>query len=195
MGDGDGTAGRYLAFEHGNDAAAAAEHVPEADGHEHLPVVRVPGGYSQEEFDHAFRGAHHGSRVHGLVCRDVHEVRHPVLPRQVHEVAAADHVVEDRFFRVQLHERHVLVRRGMEHDVGPQPPEDVVEPGTVLDGADHAVVGDVGPVAVEFPLERIDGVFTVPEQHEAFRVEPADLPDEFTADGAAGAGDHHPVTC
>src|SRR5690606_24665904 len=56
--------------------------------------------------------------------------------------------------------------------------------------ADHAVVADLGPVAVELALEGVDAVLAVPEQDQVGRLEAADLPHELGADRAAGARDH-----
>src|SRR5690606_10053187 len=188
---GDGPAGCDLALEDGYHAAAAAQHVAEADRHELLVRAGAPGRVLHQVLDEPLGGAHDRGGVHRLVRRDVHEVGDAVLERELDEVAAADYVVEDRLFRVLLHERHVLVSSGMEDDVGAVAVEDVVEPGAVLDGTDDAVVPDLGPVAVELSFERVDAVLAVAEEDQVGGVEAADLPHQLGADGAAGAGDHH----
>ena len=88
----------------------------------------------------------------------------------------------------------MLVRSGVEDDVRAVAREHVIEPRAVLDGADDAVVLDVRVVAVQFALERVDAVLTVPEEDEFARVEAADLPHELRADRPTSARDHHALT-
>ncbi|MEJ2292310.1 MAG: hypothetical protein P8Y05_11435 [Deinococcales bacterium] len=127
----------------------------------------------------------------GLVGGDVHEVRYGVLERHRDEVVAADDVVEDGFLGVLLHQRHMLVRGGVEHHLRPVGREHVIEPVAVLDGADDGPVAHLRPLAVELALQGVDAVLAVAEEDELGRLEAADLAHQLRADRAAGAGDHH----
>ncbi len=79
----------------------------------------------------------------------------------------------------------------MKNDLRFVTPKHVIEPDDMLHFGDHAVVGNVGPVAVEFALERVDAVFAAPEQDQLFGSETADLPHQFRTDRPARAGNHH----
>ena len=63
------------------------------------------------------RRAHHAGRIHRLVGGDQDEALDAVLASACGEDPGADDVVLDRLARVRLHQRHVLVRGGVEDEV------------------------------------------------------------------------------
>ena len=84
-----------------------------------LPLPPLASPWTMSSHD-ALGGAHHARRVHGLVGRDHDEARRrrALTAARGQQPRAAD-VVLDRLARVRFHQRHVLVRRGVEDDVGP----------------------------------------------------------------------------
>ncbi len=79
--------------------------------------------------------AHHAGGIDRLVGRDHDEFLHGEFVGQLGQLLRAADVVLDRLAGVVLHHRHVLVRGGMEHDVGPMLAENLFQP---------VAVGDVG---------------------------------------------------
>ena len=174
--DGDRTTGRDLARERRDDAAAAPEHVAE-------PHRAEPGALGRTGEDdllaRPLRRAHHARGPHRLVGRDEHEPLDVDGDRGVDHVAGADDVRGDGLARVVLEQGHVLVRRGVEHDVGPVPAEHV---------EDHVAVADVGEHLHRRRVEPSRGVvevgLVVVEQHEPCGLELRDLTGDLAADRA-----------
>ena len=106
-----------------------------------------------------------------------------MVGRDLRERPRAEHVGLHRFGRVRLEDRHVLVRGGVEHDVGLVPLEDLAQPALVADvGEDR-----LGLVERRHDLEE-EAVVAV-EQEQARRAVLRDLAGDLAADRAAGAGD------
>ena len=114
MRDRDRAAARDLLPEERHDAAAAAEHVAEA--HREEAPAASGGGIAHDHLRDPLGGPHDARRLHGLVGRDQHEALDAVRQRRTRRRSRAEHVVGDRFGRVRLHQRHVLVRGGVEDD-------------------------------------------------------------------------------
>ncbi len=103
----------------------------------------------------------------------------------------APDVVLHRLARAGLHERHVLVRRGVEDEVGPVLGHHRVNPPPVGHVADHGVdVARAAPVA-QVVLDGEEAVLVPLEQHQTARAERQDLPAQLRPDRAAGAGDEN----
>ena len=82
--------------------------------------VLLPFGLGlDDQFGEPLRRAHHVGRVHRFVGRDQDEAVDAELVGRLGHQPRAAHVVLDRLARVLLHERHVLVSRRMEDDLGP----------------------------------------------------------------------------
>ena len=137
----------------------------------------------------------------GLVGGDEDEVPHAELVGQFgHALRAAD-VVADRLADVGFHQRHVLVGGGVEDDFRTD--------SCVKSCRIRGSIGDVGDAGVaawwrragrpELPLDVEDAVFAAAHQHSTAGLKRSDLPADFRADAAAGAGDHHraalPAAC
>ena len=105
----------------------------------------------------------------------------------------AQDVALERLGRAAFQQRQVLERRGMEHDVGPEPLEDLPDPARVADVGQHGLLGiEQGP-PVQRELDRVQGRL-VAVQHDQLRgPELVQLAAELGADGAARAGHQDPL--
>ena len=130
-GDRDRTAGRDLARERRDDAAAAAEHVAEAHRAEAVrPAATLASTIcSPTHFDAPITLA--GRTALSVEMNTKRST--PTRDGRVDDVARADDVGDDRLARVVLEQRHVLVRGGVEHDLGPVAVEHRVEERGVAD--------------------------------------------------------------
>ena len=137
------------------------------------------------------RLAHHRLRVDGLVRGDEHEALRAELDGDVGNGARDEGVVADGLERVRLHERHVLVGRGMEDDRGPVLLEDLPHlrrvAGIREDGGRRVEVALVDELALDLEEARL----AVVDEHEPGRAHPCDLPAQLGSDRAAGSGDEH----
>ena len=150
VGDRDRAARRDLPGERRDDAAPAARaRCRTAPSRNALPCGRVR---EHDLLADPLRRAHHARRAHGLVGRDEDEPLDPDADRGVDDVAGADDVGGDRLARVVLEQRHVLVRGGVEHDVGAEP---VGRPRT------RVAVADVGEHLLRRHVEAGGGVVQV----------------------------------
>ena len=84
----------------------------------------------------------------------------------------------------------MLVRRGMEHDLGPVVLEDLLDPGGVAEvrKAENDRVPDPGGRIVEMSLVMV-------EQHQLGGLTSGDLPCDLGTDRTAPPGDQHSATC
>ena len=90
-----------------------------------------------------------------------------------------------------FHQRHVLVRGGVEDRVGPVLLEDLPQPLPVAHVGDDRNRGDVGKPLGQLGQDVEDRVLAVPQQDDLGRLQPGELAAELAADRAAGAGDQH----
>ena len=187
--DRDGAAGGNLALEHRDDAAVRAQHVAEAHGGEHgLGRARVQ---LHHHLAHALRGAHDARGVHGLVGGDEDEARGAERVGRLHHVERAEHVVVQRLARARLHERHVLMRRGMEHGARTVLREHLGHAGLVAHAADLDDDLDVVVLGQQLVAQHVGVVLVDVEDDDARGRHAAQLPAELAADGAAAARDQH----
>ena len=184
VGDGHRSARRDLREERRHDRAAAAEHVAEAHRAEHGVASGQP---ADDLLRHPLGSAHHARRMHGLVGRDHHEPLGAHERRGLDHVRRAEHVRLERLLRVLLQDRHVLVGRRVEDDLGPMLQEHLEHPMPVADvGEDRR-----GPRPVERHQQVVQVRLVVVEQRQQLRLEAPDLARDLGADRAAGAGDQH----
>src|SRR5262249_31049268 len=83
----------------------------------------------------------------GLTALSVETMTKRSTPWRTEASASAEDVVVDRLEAIVLHQRHVLVRGGVEDDVGPPRGEDVLDPPRVADVRDERDDLDVLPVS------------------------------------------------
>lgn len=194
VGDGDRAALLDLGAEARDDAAVRAEDIAETGGDE----PGVAGDQSllfgeaeglDIDLGEALRAAHYVGRVHGLVGGDHHHLLDAVFNALVGDVAGAGDVHEHGFARVLLHQRDVLVRRGVEDDLRMILPEDAVQ------ARKHSDVPDDGDeVQMREPLLQLQaevvhrGLGIVKENHLP-DFEARQLTDQLGANGTGCAGD------
>jgi len=189
MGHGDGASPADLLPEGGHHAAPAAQDVAEADRDEGLVFLAPVGGILHDLLGDALAGPHDRGGVHGLVGADVDEARHAVFQGQFHEVAGAEHVVEEGLVGVFLHHGHVLVGGGVEDDVGQVQAEKVRQALFVAYVADEHLEVELGMAGDEFLLDVEEAVLAPAQKQDLFGAEAGHLADDLAADGAARAGD------
>ena len=106
-----------LLLELRDHAAAGAEHIAEAHGHEARARMRR-GQRGDHHLGRALARAHHVGRVDGLVGADQHEALGALLARRQRGVVSAQRVVAQRRAGVVvLHQRHMLERGRVENDL------------------------------------------------------------------------------
>ncbi len=190
VGQGDRAAGFDLALEDGDHGAVGAQDVAEADRHEFGFVVRDAG---DDDLRQALGGAHDVGGVHGLVRGDEDEAFDAAFRGDLGGLVGAEDVVKDRLLAAGLHEGHMLVGGGVDHDVGlvfaHDPPEGFLIP-------DGAHLQDQG-VGYQFPVfllqlkeEVVHVVLGDIVENQLLRGEGQDLAAQLRSDGAASAGDH-----
>ena len=105
----------------------------------------------------------------------------------------ASDVVAHGLDRVRLHQRHVLVRRGVEDDRGLVALEDLAASSARLptSASTAAHGGEAALVARARARSRTARVSALLDEDEPRRAEARDLAAELRADRAAGAGDEH----
>ena len=146
-----------------------------------------------DDFSDPLGGAHDAGRVNGLVRRDEDELAGSVLMRAVEDIFRAGDVVLHRLGLVVLHERNVLVRRGVEHDVRPVLAEHGVKEAAVLDVGDavydlRLALKKPG-VLVEDLDQVVDGKLAPAHGDELLDVELQQLPAYLRADAPTRPGD------
>ena len=190
--DRDRPAALELTLEERDHRAVAAEHVPEPDRDEARPARARPS--LEQHLAQPLRCAHHARRVDRLVGRDEHELVHAVGLRGVHHHSRAEHVVEHRFARVGLEQRHVLVSCGMEHDRRAEAAERQIDAGRILDVGHHSMQRQAGPRGCQLGVHEVEPVLGVVEKDELLGIELRGLARELGAHGAAGPGHQHTLS-
>ncbi len=188
--DGDRAAARNLLAKARHHAPGRAQHVAEADD-DQLGAV---GGLQRlaSELGQPLRRAHDVGRIHRLVGRDQHDLGRAVRLRSTGYGNSREHIVAHCLERVFiLHQRHVLVSRGVKHDVGPIAREQLAHARLVFRIADDRTHGERRTTIRELLRDRIEGKLGELEKHQTRRREAGNLPAKLRADRAAGAGDEH----
>ncbi len=191
VGEGHRAAGPDLALEDRDHGAVGAQDVAEADGHELGFVVRDRG---DDDLRQALGGAHDVGGVHGLVRGDEDKALHVAFHGDLRGFVCAEDVVQDRLLGGVLHEGHMLVGGGVDHDVGFVFAHDPPEGFLVPDGADledHGIGNELPVLLLQFKEEVVHVVLGDVVEDELFRGKGQDLAAQFRSDGSAPAGDHH----
>ena len=192
VGDRDRAARGDLALEERHDAAARAEHVAEAHGHE----LRV-GGFARHGLDDALgeraSRAPMTRRRARRPCRSRSSTKPPGAEahrRSRPAPCVAKLLLSKASAGLCLHHRHVLVGGGVKDDVGAPALEQRAQLGLVAD-VDEAgrEVGEVA-LGLELVLDLEEVALGVVDQDEEARTHGGELAREFAADRAAGARDH-----
>ena len=136
--------------------------------------------------------AHDICGVDRLVGRYLNELLHAAGIRGTDEVERTEHVVADGLLRAGLHERNMLVRGGVEHDLGTVAVHQAHESRAVADRADFDGKVKVRTVSEFQLLLNVVGVVLVNiEDDQPLGTVLDDLAAQLAADGAAATGDQH----
>ena len=164
-----------LAPEDRDHAAGRPEDVPEADGDEARLDVLARAVGLDDPLAQRLRLAHHRLRVHGFVGRDEHEPPRAELDRRLGDDARAQRVVAYGFERIRLHQRHVLVRRGVEDHRRPVAVEDLVHLPAALAVREDRHTGGEPALVDELALDVEQRGLALLDKHEPLRPEASDL--------------------
>ena len=158
VGQGDRPALFDLGFKQRDNAAVAAQNV--AEPHRHALHIRVARKGLDEHLADALGAAHDAGGVHGLIGGKLHKALHPVLAGADQKILGAQHVVLYRFGGAYLHQRHVLVRRSMEHHRGVVGIKNLVQTLFIPDRADKHRDRDIAAVLLlQFHQQLVGAVF------------------------------------
>ena len=179
--------------EAGDHRAVRAQHVAEAGRDEAGAARHLSPGDGQAQALHvdlrqALAAAHHVRRVDGLVGRDHHEALDAVADGVVGHHAGAVDVRPHRLAGVLLHQRHVLVGRRVEDDLGAPLAEDVVDPVGAPHVADDRDEVEVGEALLELQPEVVGGRLGVVQADQPADGETGQLAANLAADAPGGAG-------
>ena len=115
MGDGHRTAALNLLLKQWNNTAVAAQHV--AEPYRHTGHGGAAGEGLNQHFAQALCAAHNVGRVDGLIGGELHKALYLVLGGGGQQILCAKDVVLDCLTRTAFHERHMLVRSRMVHNL------------------------------------------------------------------------------
>ena len=117
----------------------------------------------------------------------------PILRRRFRDVQRAEHIILYRLGGGVLHQRHMLMRRSVEHKLRPVGVHDVENALAVAHGADEHDEIERRIAALQFLLDVVGVILVyVEDDQTARRRGPGDLAAQFAADAAeAAAGDEH----
>ena len=179
-----------------DDAAVAAQHVAETRGDElGLPLVLALRNGETQRLDvnlgQTLRTPHHIGGVHRLVGTDHHHLLHVVLNTLVGHVARAVHVDEHGLAGVLLHERHMLVGRGMEHHLGMIVPKGEVETCQLPHIADYGDETQPREAAFQLEAQVVHGRLGVVKQDELLDAESGQLTAQLTANATRRTRHQH----
>ena len=168
----------------------AAQNV--AEPHRHALHIRVARKGLDEHFADALGAAHDAGGVHSLIGGKLHKALHSVLAGADQQVFGAQHVVLYRLGRAYLHQRHVLVRRSMEHHRGVVGIKYLVQTLFIPDRADKHRDRDIAAVLLlQFHQQLVGAVFIDIKDEQLAGLEAHDLTAQLAADGTAAARYQH----
>ena len=193
MCNGDRPARRDLLFEQRQNRAVGTKHIAEAH--------RYKFGFAflrQRLDDHlaqAFCRTHHVGGIHRLVRRDENKTPHTVFVRRKRHIVGAEHVVFDGLLRRVLHQRHMFMRRCMEHHVRLIAREQAVHLfGIAHRGDAYIQLERTAVAALQLLLDGIGAVFINIQNDEPLWPAGRDLAAQLRTDGTAAARHHHDLT-
>ena len=187
---GDGAALLDLSLEQRDHTAVAAQHVAKADRHAlHVGVARKG---LDEHLTDPLGAAHHAGGIDRLVGGKLDEPLHVVLAGAGEQVLGAQHVVLHGLGGADLHQRHMLVGRCMEHHSGVVGLKHLVQPLFIPDGADQHGHRDVAAVLLlQFHQQLVGAVLVDIKDQQLAGPEAHHLAAELAANGAAAARHQH----
>lgn len=142
MSDGQRAAPLYLLLKQRHNGAVGAEHIAEANGNEfcaelalrlgcggtgmnmqrgdtaHIAVLNAAVKRLDDHLTQSLAGAHNIGRVDSLIRAYEHKALAVIYHCRIGGLIGADDVVFDSFTGAVLHQRDMLMSRGMVHNVG-----------------------------------------------------------------------------
>ena len=173
MRDGHRATGANLTKEGRNNRAPAPKNVAESHRHEVAMVLR--GRVLNDLLGYPLGGSHHRRRTHCLVGGDENEMLDVGFDCGIHNIASALDVVRHCFEHVVFHERHVLVRGGVEYGVRAIELENLRHPRAVANVRDDRHDLHIREAEEKLLIDVEDGVFAVSEKDEASWSQPREL--------------------
>jgi hypothetical protein len=163
---------RDLATEDRDHRAGGAEDVAETDSDEaRRDIVAMPESLD-DPLAQRLRLSHDRLRVDGLVRRDEDEAVGAELDRDLGHGPRGKRVVAHGLDGVRLDQRHVLVRRCMEHDRGTVGLENLAHLGPVLHICQDRQSGRKPALVHELPFDLEERGLGVVDEDEARRSDP-----------------------
>ena len=192
--------GQDLLFKGAGHRAVRSQHIAEAGGDEGGFVA----GFEIEALDvdlgQPLGSAHHVGGVHRLVGRDHDEFIGAGLRGNFGQVAGAKHIHPDGFEGVGLHERYMLVGRGMVNEVGLHRSDKRPDALLTAHIGDHVLEAHLLMVFAtlqllfkfgEILLQFKQGRFGLVDQHYPPWIKIEQLPRKLVANAACRPGDQH----
>lgn len=168
----------------------AAQHV--AKPHRHTLHICVAGKGLDQHLTQALGAAHDAGGVDRLIGGQLHQPLHPMLAGAGEQIFGAEHVVFDRLGRADLHQRHMLMRRRMEHHRGMVGLKHFIQPLFIPDRADQHCYRHIPAILLlQLHLQVIRAVLIHVKDQQPFRGKTHHLTAQLTADAAAAACDQH----
>ena len=210
-----------LALEYGNNRTVRAKNVAESNGHklgfdifEDLPVTGFIRVFSSamhiklrdlicfscldlgvealdDHFAQTLARAHDICRIDSLVCTDEHKPLAAVHHSGIGRFICTDRIVFDCLARAVLHQRDMLVRRGMIYDVRPVIMKDLVHFAAVANRTDQNDEIQLGIFILQFKLDVIGVILIYIENDQLLRAVSGYLTAKLRADASAAACDHN----
>ena len=170
-----------LFSEKGYNASVAAQHIAETHCNIFSVVLAVHGLH--HHLTHTFGGTHHIGRVHSLIGGNQDEKSGIEISGGLCHIVGAEDIVLDGLGRAVLHQRHMLVSRGMTDHIRPVGVEHITHPALIPDRAYKGHKIQLGIAADDL----------VGEVHEVVEVQVAQITGDVgkglaAAVGAAGVG-------
>ena len=125
----------------------------------------------------------------GFIRRDHHEVFDSEFGGDRRQVIRAEDVILDGFEGVRLHQGHMFVSRGVVDDGWCMKVKDIPQALPILNAADLRVKFEFRELLPDFVFQMKQRRFGYLICDQGGRLESADLPAQFRADGSGGAGD------
>jgi len=134
-------------------------------------------------------------RLDRLVGGDEHEALDARVAGDLGQRAGGERVVAHRLERIQLHQRHVLEGRRVEHDLRPVLLEQRAHLLAVAGVGEHRHAVLEAAILPQLSVDLEQRVLAALHQYQLLGSDAGDLTAQLRADRAAGAGDDNGLPC
>ena len=183
------TSCRNLFFKQRNNTSVGAKHVAETNCYKLRLIMAV-----ERLHDHladSLARTHDIRRGHRLVCRNHDELFRVVLCRRHSGFPGAEYIVFDRLVGAVLHQRHMLMRCCMVHNIGMIRFKHIVDPARVAHAADQNHQIQLRILFLQFLLQVVGIVFINIKHDQLRRLVTGNLTAQLASDGTAAACNEH----